>query len=277
MTKLPIQKILAITLITASAAGLSFAYTPAPAGGPTGNNTDAPFTVGSFFDVKNGDLGINDTFYATDNSYIKGNTAVLGQINGGLVSGGLNSTATIGQAPTITDAAVSGTFRSNTIQADSLVPKTGVTYQTVTTGKGNVYNKVCTDTTGKLSLCLAAAAVVTPPTPTITDYTKTIMGSSVGFSTKHAACLALTFGGQYGHKMNIPFPVSGDIIYSSPAGTTPVNGGNNWYGLFYPDTATGNVSHNYPYVAQLSSAGVVGLSNSVPLLASGLPDCSLIY
>ena len=279
MTKLPIQKILVITIITASVAGLSFAYTPAPAGGPTGNNTDAPFTIGSFFDVKNGDLGINDTFYATDNSYVKNNTAVLGQINGGLVSGGLSSTVNIGQAPAITDTTVSGTFRSNTIQADSLVPKAGVTYQTVTTGKGNVYNKVCTDTNGKLSLCLAPVAIVTPttPTPTVTDYTKTIMGSSVGFSTKHAACVALTFGGQYGHKMNIPFPVNGDIIYSSPNSTTPVNGGGNWYGLFYPDTTTGNTSHNHPYVAQLSSAGVVGPSNSVPLLVSGNPDCSLIY
>ena len=113
--------------------------------------------------------------------------------------------------------------------------------------------------------------------PTVTDYTKTIMGSSVGFSTKHAACVALTFGGQYGHKMNIPFPVNGDIIYSSPNSTTPVNGGGNWYGLFYPDTTTGNTSHNHPYVAQLSSAGVVGPSNSVPLLVSGNPDCSLIY
>jgi hypothetical protein len=139
---------------------ISFAYTP-PTAAPTANNTDGPLTTGNATETKNGDIKLNGAFYAKDVSRFMQDVHILGTANGGLNSTNVATMFTVGGSTPI-NALVTGFLNSNTVQADSLKPVAGNTYQTITKSDGSIVRKVCADNDGKLKLCTTTI----PPAPT---------------------------------------------------------------------------------------------------------------
>ena len=145
-------------LALALCAGTVSAYTAAPAGGAPNNTTAAPFTIGSTLDTKASGLNIGGTFQATGSStagsaIFAQDLYVKGQINGGHAAD-TSSTVTIGSSTIPTDLKVYGTVRASTFKAESLLPATGIGYQTVVdTSTHRVLRKLCSDANGKVILC----------------------------------------------------------------------------------------------------------------------------